>query len=102
MTKRKVELGIKGNPLTDYKYKSASLFSPTSNRSPSLLNLKMDLNALLRQNYLRTIYDELKLAKKTEKKSRIINNDFFWKNLKKNISRHHSYFSPLYSTVSIS
>lgn len=59
VTKKKVELGIKGNPLTDYKYKSASLFSPTSNRSPSLLNLKMDLNALLRQNYLRKIYAEL-------------------------------------------
>lgn len=56
VTKKKVELGIKGNPLTDYKYKSASLFSPTSSRSPSLLNLKMDLNALLHQNYLRTIY----------------------------------------------
>ena len=49
VTKKKVELGIKGNPLADYKYKSASFFSPTSSRSLSLLNLKMDLNALLRQ-----------------------------------------------------
>lgn len=59
VTKKKVERGIKGKPLTDYSYKSASLFSPTSSRSPSLLNLKMDLNALLHQNYLKTIYAEL-------------------------------------------
>lgn len=59
VTKKKVELGIEGNPLTNSKYKPASLFSPTSSRSPSLLNLKMDLNALLRQNYLRTIYAKI-------------------------------------------
>ena len=59
VTKKKVELGIEGNPLTNSKYKSASFFSPTSSRSPSLLNLKMDLNALLRQNYLRTIYAKI-------------------------------------------
>lgn len=30
VTKKKVELGIEGNPLTNSKYKSASFFSPTS------------------------------------------------------------------------
>lgn len=59
VTKKKVELGIEGNPLANSKYKPASLFSPTSSRSPSPLNLKTDLNALLRQNYLRTIYAEI-------------------------------------------